>query len=93
MIGKTEGFVYLVQPKGHNVFKIGCTTDINRRIQQIQKKLGRDVHCIHYFKSRDYFTAEQRVHCIFETSRLSKEWFILSDEEINKFCQIKDNEL
>ena len=87
------GYVYLVKPVGHNVYKIGCTTNLEKRKLQQEKKLNTLLEYVHFVKSNHYQWAEQTAQSMFSHSRLSGEWFILTDDDIEKFKSIKDGEL
>jgi len=88
-----QGYVYLIKPVGHNVYKIGCTTDLEKRKLQQEKKLKTSLEYVHYIKSNHYQWAEQTAQIMFAHSHLSGEWFILTDEDIAKFKSIKDGEI
>jgi len=90
---KVDGWVYLIQPVGHNVYKIGNTTNLEKRITQNIKKLKHSVKLIHAFRSKNCFHSEQDAHIIFSHAHLVSEWFILSDKDVAAFCAIKDYEL
>jgi hypothetical protein len=84
------GYVYLIKPVGHNVYKIGCTTNLEKRKLQQEKKLKTPLEYVHFVKSNHYQSAEQAAHIMFSNSHLSGEWFILTDEDVEKFKSIKD---
>jgi len=87
------GYVYLLKPVGHNVYKIGRTTNLDKRRVQQEKKLKTSLEYVHFIKSNDYQWAEQRMHVIFGHAHLVSEWFILTDQDIEKFKSIKDYQI
>ena len=80
--GARKGYVYLLHPVGHNVYKIGCTVDLVNRLQRMQR--GRDVplEYVACIPSDDYELLEQRLHRIYRRFRLDGEWFALTPEDV-----------
>lgn len=82
------GYVYILSsPEGY--YKIGCTSDPLKRVDQIQPKLPFKVkkefmfHCAPGQEQR----AEQRLHSKFRSKRTNGEWFRLDAEDIKFFYQ------
>lgn len=81
------GFVYMLQPTGHNVYKIGCTVDLDRRVKTMRNKYGFDVEYIATAFYIDYNLAETAWHEYFKSKKLISEWFLLSDEDVKYFIE------
>lgn len=82
---RESGWVYLIKPVGHNIYKIGYTTNLEQRLKQNSKKIGKPVEYVHFFHTDNCQYAEQEVHAMFRNSHLVSEWYTLSDEEVSKF--------
>jgi len=83
-----EGYVYLIKPVGHNVYKIGSTTDLERRLIQNSRNTGQRMEYVHYFYSKNMEHDEQRAQIMFSKSHLVRDWFVMSDEEIERFKKL-----
>lgn len=77
-----QGFVYLLQPEGHNVYKIGCTVDLEGRLVRLQRRFERKLHYVLVLRSNDYQGFERHLHAKFARKRVVGEWFLLSSEDI-----------
>lgn len=88
MENKISGWVYLIKPVGHNVYKIGCTTNLEKRLIQNSKKSNIQMEYIHYFYSENYEHAEQNAQIMFGNKHLANEWYLMTDEDIEKFKRI-----
>lgn len=85
----TRGYVYLIGPKGHNVFKVGRSTDPNRRLITIQRKTQIELECVASLLSDDCMRAEYEWHLRFGRYRLpgAGEWFALPPEAVCDFME------
>lgn len=81
----TPGYVYLLQPVGHNVYKIGCSTDVERRMKTLQRRRGYKLQCIARIWSGNHTQLEQWIHRKFKHYRLDGEWYALSTEAVEQF--------
>lgn len=70
-----SGFVYLIECGG--VYKVGCTTNIDRRIRSHQSGLPFPVKLVAYFSSFDHPKDETRIHGFLAKYKVQgkKEWF------------------
>lgn len=82
-----EGYVYLLKPVDHNVYKIGCTTDLDRRMKQYKRKYKFQVEYVASLFYDNYQHAEQRWQSKFNKYKLSGEWFVLPDAEVQLFIE------
>lgn len=85
----TRGYVYLIRPKGHNIFKVGCSTDPQRRLITIQRKTVLELECVATLLSDDCSRAEYDWHRRLADYRLpgGGEWFALTPEAVDEFVQ------
>jgi len=78
-----SGYVYLMRPIGsHMVYKIGRTTDLERRLITINRHLDHKLEYVFSLYVKDYDQAEQWLHRKFKSCHLSGEWFVLDDNEV-----------
>lgn len=77
-----EGFVYVVKPAGHNVYKIGCSVDVERRLARMQRKYDFSLELVAVIYSKDYERLEAQMHRRFAKYHLIGEWFVLPDSAI-----------
>ncbi len=83
-------FVYLMKPVGHNVYKIGETINIEKRIERRQKKYAYKLTCVSYIETTKglHWTIESKLHRMFEKYRIGNDWFVLPDPIVEQFVQI-----
>jgi len=75
-----RGFVYIVQSGTY--FKIGRSSDVLRRLRQLQTGSAEDVVLILTLKFRNCATMEKQIHRRFKEKRLRGEWFDLKPKDI-----------
>jgi hypothetical protein len=75
-----SGFIYLLSGGGY--YKIGLTTDVDRRISEISPKLPFEVELIHVIQADDMTKAESYLHERFSDKRVNGEWFRLSSDDV-----------
>lgn len=78
------GHVYLIQLGDTDVFKIGITNNINRRISQLQSKSPIPLNLIYQWTGHDYHAFESILHKTFEKKRVKGEWFKLTAGDLMK---------
>lgn len=81
----SEGYVYLVHPEGRNIYKIGASNNVDLRIKNYTRHKNYQLILDAKVFSTDYFGLEDKLHIHFQKSRLSGEWFCLTDEEVEDF--------
>ena len=80
---KLAGMVYLL--KAGPFYKIGKTTDFDRRLQQIKLHLPYSVEVVHTISALDITVIELFWHKKFAHWRANGEWFTLNDAEVAAF--------
>lgn len=84
-----KGYVYLIRPVGKNVYKIGSTNNLERRLKRYNNKKQSVIYeFVDYFFSNDCVALEERLHSYYSKYILSGEWFALPDNEIFNFQSI-----
>jgi len=83
------GFVYLIRPRGHDVYKVGCSIDPTRRLRTIQgKSPSLDLELVaQIYYPQEHDRAEDAWHRVFAAWRLpgGREWFALPAAEVERF--------
>jgi hypothetical protein len=87
MAEHVPGFVYLVR-EFPNVYKIGATTDIERRLKEMRSRSKHEMTLIHHFPSNDYLRAEQFMHDRFSEYHIGRDRYSFGEAEINQFKAI-----
>ena len=78
----TEGLVYLFKIKSKNHYKIGVTTNLSKRINQISLKMPFELEVIHTIKCKNIYELEKEFHEKFKKKNINGEWFELSKDDI-----------
>ena len=84
------GYIYLMKPVGHNVYKIGETIDIEKRMARMQKKKDYELECLYSIEvTRDIqWQVERKLHNLYSRYRLASEWFALPQDVVDNFIEI-----
>lgn len=82
-----DGWVYLL--KSGNYYKIGKSTDVERRIKSITVSLPEKAEMIHSIRTDDPTGIESYWHSRFADKRANGEWFRLSREDVAAFRRRK----
>jgi predicted GIY-YIG superfamily endonuclease len=91
----SPGYVYLLQSIGHNVYKIGRTTDLERRLKTYNKKprFRKKAIVFQYIAAvycEDYQQAESQLQTKFQAYHLSGEWYALPDSAVEEFKRLAE---
>jgi hypothetical protein len=82
------GYVYLLHVTDTSRYKIGLTTNLNRRIKQIGKQSPYPIELVHSFYTSNCSKSESNLHIKYDSFRIHGEWFELSDEQVEEFKAI-----
>jgi hypothetical protein len=85
-----SGVVYLLQAKGTNRYKIGCTTNLKTRLNSLRTKNPYELEVIHTISSNDIEALEKAAHDQFAQYRTHSEWFELTEGAVMEFCSYVD---
>lgn len=77
-------FVYLLKTP-ENIYKIGVTKDINKRIKSLQTGCADQIILVDKFLSNYPFKIESTLHRRYSENRVNGEWFYMSDDDIKSF--------
>jgi len=78
------GCVYVVKPAHSNVYKIGETTDLERRLKTLRRKFAFDLEVVYSAPVSDSYQVEQRIHMLVGKFHLGGDWFALDPETLGK---------
>ena len=76
---ESDKYIYIL--KGEDSYKIGYTTDFDKRIKHY-KTHNPNIKTICLIESNDAFELESYLHDKFEDKNISGEWFDLTEEEV-----------
>lgn len=78
------GYLYLIQLGDTDIFKIGITRDLKKRLSQLQRKSLIDLQIIHSWHSHDYQLCEWLLHDKYSSKRVKDEWFKLTPNDLKE---------
>lgn len=79
-------FVYLLK-NSENIYKIGVSKDVDKRIKQLQTGYSDDIVLVDKFLSEYPFKIETYLHHRYQVENVKGEWFYLTNEDVNNFKQ------
>lgn len=77
-----KGQVYLISAVGLNRYKIGSTTDLDKRLLALQSFSPVALEVLAVIECSDIEKAEAWLHTKFASCRHHSEWFDLSDDDV-----------
>lgn len=80
----TPGYVYLAISHNTGLVKIGCTSDVERRLPELEKKFSQSIEYLKYFWCSDMGYLESALHQWYEKKLVEKEWFRLSEQDVSE---------
>jgi hypothetical protein len=75
-----EGVVYLIRSGPRH--KIGITTNLNRRIDQLKAQAPYPLEVVHTASGKRYAQMESQLHRAYEDCRVHGEWFELDPDQV-----------
>ncbi len=90
-----DGYVYLMKPVGHNVYKIGETINPHKRLEVYQKKFDCKLQYVDYAQvgEDNKWIIERKLHLKFWRYHLGGDWFVLPDDAVSNFRTLVREEL
>ncbi len=74
--------VYLVGNREHGKFKIGITTDLDKRLSSLSTGAPFKLETIYTWPHQEYRRLEKHLHEQFRKKRVKGEWFELSNDDL-----------
>lgn len=74
------GYVYVI--RCGDLYKIGKTTDIAKRIKQLQTSAPQALELVCWLLQGYMTDAESNYHSVYRDKRVSGEWFALTNEDV-----------
>lgn len=78
-----DGLVYVIRAGETNLYKIGRTTNIDRRLRQLQNMNSQTLSVVKLIHCHDACATESFLHSKFKSYRCQGEWFKLSPSAID----------
>src|SRR5947209_20485807 len=80
--------VYIFHIIGMDLYKIGWSRDISRRLEDVSKAMPFEVEQIAAWEQSEVAVVlESRLHNLFPEKRVKREWFRLTDDDISQCKQ------
>lgn len=83
-----NGYLYFIRIKGKNIYKIGISNDYSQRILSIDSYLPYEIETILIIELENNKILEKKLHLKYAKQNLRKEWFTLSDKDVNDIKKI-----
>ncbi len=83
------GYVYILEAMP-GCYKIGASTNPERRLKTIARGKSIDLKIIHAIYSDDYFYAESILQTRYSAFQLCVEWFILNEQQLDEIMNISE---
>jgi hypothetical protein len=81
---KPRAYVYLIKPVHANVYKIGETTDLDRRLKTLRRKFAFDLEVVCSVQVENSFYIEHRIQMLVSKYHLGGDWFALDPVTLSK---------
>lgn len=76
-------YVYFVKST-NNLIKIGSTTNVERRLKQLQTGSPGELELLGYIETEDSYALESKLHEEYKTLRVSGEWFNIPVKQVEE---------
>ena len=78
-----SGIVYLLKIKNKSQYKIGVTTKLQKRVDDLSTQMPFELQVEHKIKSDNIYSLEEKLHQKFKNKQIKGEWFELDKKEVN----------
>lgn len=86
-----RGYIYVVRSGVSNLYKIGRTTNLKKRLQTLQTSCAVSLNVVKTLFCSDAIALEKAAHSKFAHYRKTGEWFALNNEQLNQLLTWLDN--
>ena len=97
LFGYPDGVVYLIKYGNENIYKIGSTKRMTKRLCELKITVPIELHLLHTIYSDDHKWLERYWHEHFKKKRLTgsgirraSEWFRLTKDDVSEFTKHKE---
>lgn len=77
---RPDGFLYFIKLKGFDIYKIGVTSNLKRRLYDIDSNSPFGVKLIDSFFFKNVYEMEEMIHDNLKGNNLRKEWFKIDSD-------------
>lgn len=87
-------FIYLVKQTDADLYKIGVSSEPEKRLKSLQTANGALLELINKVSVDFGYKVEKAIHNHFRSKKTMGEWFILTEEDVSNFstlCEAKEN--
>lgn len=84
------GYVYLIEDVNNNIYKIGVTRDLKKRLRNLQTGNSNQISIKYTYETEYPFRIEQMLHNKFKEYKELNEWYNLPKEIVNNFYEYCD---
>lgn len=86
-----RGYIYVVRSGTSNLYKIGRTTNLKKRLQTLQTSCAVSLNVVKTLCCSDAIALEKSAHTKFSHYRKIGEWFALNDEQLHQLLTWLEN--
>lgn len=87
-ISEKQPGVYILAVQESNLYKIGITKDLKKRLSQLQTSNPYEFYLINFFITTRNKELENLLHKAFKKNKYKREWFKLEEKEISEVCKL-----
>jgi len=84
-----SGYVYVIEAVNVGIYKIGMSIHPKKRFKVLSKKVPLDMRLLHTIHTDDRHNLEHELHEKYSHCRVNREWFKLSQEELDEILAMK----
>jgi len=77
---RPDGFLYFIKLNGFDIYKIGVTSNLKRRLYDIDSNSPFGIKLINSFFFKNVYEMEEMIHDNLKGNNVRKEWFSLDKE-------------
>lgn len=78
-----DGYIYIVKLRGFDIYKIGVSGNVKRRVFDIDSHSPFGVDLLDSFYFKDVYNIEEMIHDNLEKHKFRKEWFKMESEHLS----------
>ncbi len=83
---KPDGYIYIFKLVGFEIYKIGSSSDVRRRLRDIRSSQAFDVKIVGKFFFKNVYNMEECIHDSLKNNIHRNEWFKIIKEDVDLIC-------